>query len=127
MSEQPAQPDILDLYGWVEIGTTDLDATERFYAAVFGWEFQQFGDGYRVATSRGRQVGGFYQWADPIPDGVRVYVTVADLEATLEKVTANGGTVGTARTPISPDQGWWADFRDPAGTLLGLTTMNPPA
>jgi predicted enzyme related to lactoylglutathione lyase len=125
MSEQSA--DTTDLYGWVEIGTSDLDASQRFYSAVFGWEFQEFGDAYRTATSRGRQVGGFYQWADPIPDGVRVYVTVSDLEAVLDKVTANGGTVNTARTEISPEMGWWADFRDPAGTLVGLTTMSPAA
>jgi uncharacterized protein len=124
MSEQP---DTLDLYGWVEIGTTDLDATERFYTAVFGWDFQPQGDDYRVATSRGRQVGGFYRWADPIKDGVRVYVTVADLEGTLERVVAQGGTVGTARTPIGPDQGWWADFRDPAGTLVGVITSRAAA
>jgi len=125
MSEQPV--DSTDLFTWVEIGTSDLDATERFYTAVFGWEFQPFGDEYRTATSRGRQVGGFYHWAEPIPDGIHVYVTVADLEAALEKVTANGGTVETSRTEISPEMGWWAAFRDPAGTLVGLTTMNPAA
>ena len=122
MSEQPAGPDALDLYGWVEIGTADLDVTERFYTAVLGWEFQPNGDAYRVATSRGRQVGGFYQWAEPVKDGIRVYVTVADMEGTLERVVANGGTVSTARTPIGPQQGWWADFRDPAGTLVGVIT-----
>ena len=127
MSEQPEQPDTLDLYGWVEIGTADLDATTAFYSAVFGWETQAFGDDYRIATSRGRQVGGFYRWADPVPDGVRVYVTVADMEGTLAKVTDAGGTVEHSRTPIGPDQGWWADFRDPAGTLVGITTMAPPA
>ena len=126
MSEQGRQPDTLDVYGWVEIGTSDLDASERFYSAVFGWEFTPFGDDYRVATSRGRHVGGFYRWADPLPDGVRVYVTVADLEGTLERVMANGGMASTSRTEISPDRGWWADFRDPLGTLVGLTTTTPP-
>ncbi len=122
MSEQP---DTLDVYGWVEIGTTDLDATTGFYSAVFGWEIAPFGEGYSVAMSHGRQVGGFYRWAEPIPDGIRVYVTVADLEATLARVAGNGGTVEHERTPIAPDRGWWADFRDPAGTLVGITTTNP--
>jgi predicted enzyme related to lactoylglutathione lyase len=124
MSEQP---DVLDVYGWVEIGAADLDAATGFYSAVFGWEFTPFGDDYAVATSRGRQVGGFYRWPSPIPDGVRVYVTVADMEGTLAKVTANGGSVEHARTAISPEMGWWADFRDPSGTLVGLTTTTPPA
>ena len=34
MSEQPV--DSTDLFTWVEIGTADLDASERFYTAVFG-------------------------------------------------------------------------------------------
>ncbi len=124
MSEQP---DTLDLFGWVEIGSTDLDASAAFYSAVFGWQVTPFADGYLVALSRGRQVGGFYRWAEPVPDGIRVYVTVVDLEGTLARVTAHGGTVLHERTEIGPDQGWWADFRDPAGTLLGVTTMAPPA
>ena len=123
----PDTTDDLDVFGWVEIGVADLDAAQAFYGAAFGWEFMPFGDGYVVATSRGRNVGGLYTWATPVPDGVRVYVKVADLEGTLDKVRAAGGTVERERTRIGETAGWWADVRDPAGTLLGVLTENPPA
>ncbi|MBU4337044.1 MAG: hypothetical protein KJ548_10765, partial [Actinobacteria bacterium] len=92
---------------------------------VFGWQIEPFGDDYRIATSRGRQVAGLYRWQVPLPDGVRVYVSVADLEATLARVEAAGGKVEHARTAIAPEMGWWADLRDVDGSLIGITTANP--
>jgi predicted enzyme related to lactoylglutathione lyase len=119
--------DDLGRFGWVEIGVPDLDRAREFYAAVFGWTFLDFADGYVVATLGGRNVAGLYRWAERVPDGIRVYVTVADLEATLERVVAAGGTVERPRSAIGPDQGWWADLRDPFGTLVALLTTNPAA
>ena len=125
MSEQTGAA--LGTYTWVEFGVPDLEAASRFYSAVFGWKLESFAEGYAVATIGGRNIGGFYQQADPVPDGVRVYVEVADLEGTLETVVAEGGTAGTGRTPVTPDKQWWADFRDPFGTLVGILTSNPAA
>ncbi len=117
--------DRLGTFTWTEIGVGDLDRATAFYAAVFGWQVEPFGEDYRIASAHGRQVAGLYRWQVPLPDGVRVYVQVADLEATLARVEAAGGTVERARTAIAPEMGWWADFRDIDGTLLGLTTDQP--
>ena len=56
-----------------------------------------------------------------------MYVKVADLEGTLEKVRAAGSSVEHERTRIGETAGWWADVRDPAGMLLGVLTENAPA
>jgi len=125
MSEQTPTDD-LDTFTWVELGVPDLYAAQRFYAAVFGWEFEAFAEGYVVATSRGRNVCGLYAWPSPVADGVRAYVKVADLEGTLERVVAAGGTVERERSAIGEGQGWWADVRDPAGLLVPIITSNPP-
>ena len=124
MSEQTPTDD-LDTFSWVEFGVPDLDAAQRFYGAVFGWEFEAFAEGYVVATSRGRQVCGLYAWTSPAADGVRAYVKVADLERTLERAVAAGGTVERERSAIGEGQGWWADVRDPAGLLVPIITSNP--
>lgn len=117
--------DTLGRFGWTELGVRDLDRAAAFLTAVFGWEVAPFGPDYYVASLDGDQVAGLYRWPDPVPDGVRVYVSVADLEATLATVQAAGGTVEHTRTEIAPERGWWADFRDPDGTLLGLMTDRP--
>ncbi|MBU4215552.1 MAG: VOC family protein [Actinobacteria bacterium] len=118
-------PDTLDTFTWTEIGVGDLDRAATFYGSVFGWQIEPFGDDYRIATCRGQQVAGLYRWQVPLPDGVRVYVSVADLEAALTRVERAGGTVEHGRTVIAPEMGWWADFRDVDGTLIGMTTANP--
>ena len=48
---------------WVELGTPDIEATETFYAELFGWEIPeqpnsaQLG-GYRRAKKNGKDVAG---------------------------------------------------------------------
>ena len=41
------------------------------------------------------------------------------IEETLEKATANGGTVVMGKTDIS-ETSWWAIFTDPDGNNIGL-------
>lgn len=115
----------LNRFGWTEIGVSDLDRAAQFYSTVFGWQVEPFGEDYRVATLGGEQVAGLYRWQVPLPDGVRVYVAVSDLEATLATIEQHGGKVEHQRTPIAPEMGWWADFRDPDGSLLGLMSDQP--
>ena len=50
---------------------------------------------------------------------VNIYVLADDLEATLAKVEALGGTVMIPVTEV-PDQGWFAWFKDIEGTMMGL-------
>ena len=46
---------------WADVTTPDLDAAQRFYGAVFGWQFQgsgpEFGN-YTMALKGGRTVAG---------------------------------------------------------------------
>jgi predicted enzyme related to lactoylglutathione lyase len=48
---------------WVDLATPDVDAAERFYGALFGWEIPELPNsaemgGYRRATKDGRDVAG---------------------------------------------------------------------
>ncbi len=122
MSEIPPDP-VLNTVTWWEIPVTDLDEAARFYPAVFGWTVAPFGDGYLSITHAGRMIGGLYRTARPgVGDGVRLYVTVADLEEILDAAVAAGGSVVTPRTAVGDEMGWWAEIADPAGRRLGLWT-----
>jgi uncharacterized protein len=105
---------------WWEIPAADLETAQRFYGAVFGWTFQPFGDGYVAAMNGSDMIGGIWQTTDEdsVGDGIRIYVSVADLEATLAAVEANDGTTATGRKEIGGDMGWWASFRAPDGRLI---------
>jgi predicted enzyme related to lactoylglutathione lyase len=56
---------------------------------------------------------------------VKIYVNVADLEASLAAADAHGGAVLTPRTEVGGDMGWWAEISDPDGRWLGLCTGEP--
>jgi predicted enzyme related to lactoylglutathione lyase len=114
---------------WWEIPAADLETAQRFYGAVFGWAFQPFGDGYVAVSNGPDMIGGIWQTTDEdsVGDGIRIYVSVADLEATLATVEANDGTTATERKKIGSDMGWWASFRAPDGRLICIWSDSPAA
>lgn len=44
---------------YIEMPSRDLGATKQFFAAVFGWSFQDYGPDY-AAFEDGRLAGGFF-------------------------------------------------------------------
>lgn len=117
---------------WWEIQVADLEVAQKFYSAVFGWSFQPFGPNYvSAADDSGEPGGGVYtDDNDPgAPTGrsPRIYFDTEELEAVLDRVRAAGGKVTNERTLISEDMGWWADFEDPSGIRIGLSTTKAPA
>lgn len=111
---------------WWELPSSDLDVSARFYRDVFGWDAESMGDDYRILKVDESMIGGlFAKDAGEIGAGIQLMIGVADLEATLARIEAAGGTVTQARTEIGNDFGWWAEFREPGGLTLGLSSMNP--
>src|SRR5690606_41663502 len=79
----------------VELPSADREATTRFFAAVFGWGFQDCGPDY-VAISGAGLDGGFFRsgTAARTERGSALGVLYSDdIGATLDKVEAAGGTV----------------------------------
>lgn len=111
---------------WWEIPVQDLEKAKAFYGAVFGWTIEPFGEGFVGAFADGAMIGGLAEAADgEVAEGVRIYVNVADLEATIAAAAANGGAEKTARQEVGGDMGWWANVTDPQGRVIGLATMIP--
>ncbi|MGW4898407.1 VOC family protein [Kitasatospora sp. NPDC004240] len=118
---------------WTELYTTDTEAARTFYAAVFGWQYEDMelpgGAGaYTIITPAGqpeeRMHGGLLQLppeALTLTDG-RPYwhpvFAVADCDASAAAVTANGGSLqmgpedvaGVGRLAVCVDPSGGADF-----------------
>jgi len=109
---------------WVDLATPDIEAAEKFYGPLFGWEIPELPNsaemgGYRRAKKGGKDVAGVYPlmqegqhpaWA--------TYVSVTDAAATGAAVTENGGT--TIVEPMDIGMGHMAVFADPTGAVFGL-------
>jgi predicted enzyme related to lactoylglutathione lyase len=106
-----------------DIAAPDLASQAKFYKAVFGWTANPAGGLSVPVTS-------------PLPGNLRVeppsngpttervlYVGVPDIDSTLAKVTANGGSVVFGRM-AAPGVVILALFKDPAGNRMGLVELN---
>lgn len=114
---------------WVDLGTTDVADAKRFYSGVFGWESSdmptgQEGMDYTLFTMGGRVVAG----AGPLPSTMaeagmppfwNSYVNVDDVDDTVARVEAAGGTVVMPAMDVL-DQGRMAFVLDATGAAIGF-------
>lgn len=122
---------------WWEIQSHDPAGTQRFYGEMFGWAFRRAFDEpgselsqeYWIVEHDGEAIGGLQAMLSEAPAthaGVRLYVEVADLEATLARAAALGATIERRRTYLGSDDFWFGNVRDPQGMPLGLWTSEAP-
>src|SRR6266567_1129157 len=68
--------------------------------------------------------GGGLQKAENLPAGVLDYILSENIDQTLGKIRASGGTVLMPKTEI-PGMGWFAVFNDPTGIALAVYEAQP--
>ena len=117
-------------FSWTELMTTDVDASKAFYGQVFGWSANTSGEGEGAYTEwqvSGRSIAGMMQKPPMVPAEVPpfwgVYFTVNDTDATIEQVTALGGSLVMGPMDIEP--GRFAVVTDPAGGAFSVITLAP--
>lgn len=115
---------------WIDLLTVDLPAARRFYGALFGWTFTDFGDlgskgrnAYSLAWLDGVPVAGLAEKA-AAPEQKRkarwiAFMSVADVPAAVKSVVARGGRVFVAPRNV-PARGELAVVLDPDGAPFGL-------
>ncbi|MFH8384409.1 VOC family protein [Kitasatospora sp. NPDC018058] len=104
---------------WVVLTTPDVPRAERFYGALFDWEFVPTGPGEAVATRHGAQVAAIT--SSPVAPAAAwtTYLACPDLRRTTAQIRASGGRI--TREPYEvPDQGRAALAVDPLGAPFGL-------
>ncbi|MBD2765763.1 VOC family protein [Kocuria sp. cx-455] len=130
MSTQPAGS-----LAWMNLGTHDIDGAATFYGDLFGWDFADQGEDFghcNMITNNGAPVGGAMSslmgsegpTEEPQnPTAWTVYLHSDDIEATLTKVTEQGGTIYYPAMAVG-ELGSMAIAGDPAGAAFGLWQPN---
>lgn len=107
---------------YIEFAVTDMAESKRFYHEAFGWEFNDYGSDYAGIRKEGGEAGGFRLDPAVTTGGPLVILYSADLEATLAKVRAAGGTIVT--DPFEFPGGRRFHFTDPSGNELAVWAEN---
>jgi predicted enzyme related to lactoylglutathione lyase len=102
---------------WFECVTNEAGKAKAFYTELFGWKVQPFAMGeesYEMLTVGPTPVGGFAQPDPGAPPHWTSYLSVPDVDATLEKVRGEGGAVLKPAFDV-PVVGRMAQVADPQG------------
>lgn len=122
-------------FSWHELYSSDHEKGFDFYQAIFGWERQSEMDmgpmgKYLMWGRQGQQLGGAMTLLGmKAPDGSDVppswmyYVTVADLDAAIERAKAKGARVLNGPMEVPGGQRI-VQLMDPQGAAFALVT--PP-
>ncbi|MFT4197310.1 MAG: VOC family protein [Pseudoxanthomonas sp.] len=105
---------------YVEFPARDLEATQRFFQAAFGWTFQAYGPDYAAFADQGLD-GGFFrsELAARTSRGSALIVFYSQhLEDTLAKVEAAGGEV--VKPIFSFPGGRRFHFTEPSGNEFAV-------
>jgi predicted enzyme related to lactoylglutathione lyase len=123
-----------------EIQADDVERAKAFYAAAFGWEYQDWsgvtGSTYWGITTGPEEQpginGGLLQRpaaTPPLGTGTNAYVCtmqVDDYDATHERILAAGGIVALPKMAM-PGMAWQGYYLDPEGNTFGIHQPDPNA
>ncbi|KAA2252973.1 VOC family protein [Solihabitans fulvus] len=114
---------------WIDLSTPDIEASKKFYGALFGWDFEvgppETG-GYTNAQLQGKNVAGLMQQmpdmsppeAGPPVTAWSTYLASDDVDATAAAIEANGGRLMMPAMDVM-DLGRMLVAFDPLGTMIG--------
>lgn len=115
--------------GWHELVTSDHEAAFDFYSKLVGWEkTSSFDMGpaglYQMYGVPGCELGGMYNVpADmPMPPAWLLYITVADIDAAVDRLKAGGGQVLNGPEDV-PGGDRVAQCMDPTGAAFALHSV----
>ena len=105
---------------WHTLVTNDIEQAKSFYGQLLGWEYEAFDAGETTVPmikQHGISHGGLRPVAPGVPPHWFGYVLVADLDETIGKVGAAGGSVVAPAMQI-PSVGRIAVFADAQGAVI---------
>ena len=103
---------------YIEISVTNVADAKRFYAAAFGWAFNEYGPDYAGIKIVGREAGGLRKADSVRPGGPLVVLYSRSLDATLASVRGAGAHI--AEEPYTFPGGRRFHFADPSGNELAV-------
>ena len=118
-------------FSWADNNSTDPEAAKAFYQALLGWDKDEVpmgpempGATYTMFKTDGAYTAGMAGMMPQmlemgVPSHWTNYVTVENVDALADVVTANGGTILYGPDNIF-DSGRMLQIQDPTGAQLGL-------
>ena len=122
--EGPAQ---VGQASWHELMTTDAVAAMKFYSELFGWQQSDamdmgpMGKYYMFNRPHG-MIGGMMNKGPEmaqVPPNWQIYFRVADINAAVDRIKANGGQVINGPMEV-PGGSWILNGIDPQGAAFSL-------
>jgi predicted enzyme related to lactoylglutathione lyase len=113
---------------YLQIPAIDVHQSAAFYERVFGWNIRRReSDHPSFDDATGNVSGAWFTGRVPSREaGLLPSIWVDNIDATLALVAAHGGEIVDAPHHDAPDSTCWiANFRDPAGNLIGLYQEDP--
>ena len=103
---------------WHDHSSPDAATARKFYADLFGWKYEKFGEmDYEMIKANGQLHGGFGSPPDNPPTMWLGHVLVKDVDETVLKAEGAGGKIVEAPMDI-PDVGRMAVIADPQGAVI---------
>lgn len=109
---------------WHDLMSTDLQASEKFFTELFGWEVKELDMGspqgaYHMLANHGKDIGGIVplDTGKGVPSHWISYVAVEDVDTACNLAENNGGEVPVPATDI-PNIGRFAVIKDPTGGCI---------
>jgi predicted enzyme related to lactoylglutathione lyase len=108
-------------FGHIEIPTTNLEKSKKFFSTVFGWTFSHIQDIDYTIIHTGKHPNGGFEVVKRIPAKGQVipYIEVEDIDSTLKVIRKAYGKVLLKKTKVG-SIGWRAQFETPDGVFLSL-------
>ncbi len=124
-SELSSTP-LLGKFVWRDLVTENPDAVKPFYAALFGWQFEEgraLGAPYTLVKSGGQYIAGISKTRRAKPEQAvsqwLSFMSVADVDRAVEQTRTAGGSLVAGPQDL-PNIGRGAVVLDPDGAPLGL-------
>jgi predicted enzyme related to lactoylglutathione lyase len=114
-------------FGWFELMTTDVDAAKNFYTNLLDWTTEDMPmeeTTYTVIKVQDEQVAGLMtmpQGSEEMPPTWGIYITVKDVDTTVEKAKELGGKILVEPRDI-PEVGRFSVIQDPQGAWFAAIT-----
>ncbi len=115
---------------WIDLTTSDVRKSARFYSEIMGWEVSSANADadagveakaeYRMARISGLPIAGFIPQPEsaPFPDTWITYFLSANIDGDCRRAIELGGRV--LAEPTDVEMGSMALLADPAGAMFGL-------
>jgi uncharacterized protein len=125
--ERPEGAPEIGAGSWHELMTTDAPAAMKFYSEVFGWEPSEAMDmgemgKYQMFNRPHGMIGGMMNKPKElahVPPNWGIYFRVANLDAAVEKIKANGGKILNGPMEV-PGGDRIVNAMDPQGAAFSL-------